>query len=229
MTVPFGSVPAADRRHGRSRFYQRLVAPPEVEEPVLPLVPELLLVPAEPPPVDGEVAVEPPEAPMPELVPEDEELGVELADEPPEAPMPDEVPEAELGRVVAVAEPEGVDIEPVAEPPVDPMPDAVPDALPEAVEPQAARAAVQARARMVFIMDYSCVAGTAEKCAAPAHRVQRNAGWEKRPRTRPGVGGWAAAASEDAYGWSGPGRPERDPMNSRAVASAELIAWCMSR
>ena len=60
---------------------------------MLPLVPELLLVPAEPPvPLEvlplpeGRVDVEPPEEPMPERVLEDEEppepLGDEAVDEP---------------------------------------------------------------------------------------------------------------------------------------------------
>ena len=114
---------------------QRLLVPPDVEAPVEPEVPLLLLVPAEPPvpvpvPVDGVVAVELPEAPMPEVVPEDDEpLGVAV-----------------------LADPEGVDSEPVAEPPVAPMPDAVPEALPEAVLPQAASAAVKARGTRILIM-----------------------------------------------------------------------------
>jgi len=70
------------------------VTPPEAEEPVLPVVPELLLVPAEPPvPLEvlplpeGRVDVEPPEEPMPERVLEDDVppepvLGDEADDEP---------------------------------------------------------------------------------------------------------------------------------------------------
>jgi hypothetical protein len=102
---------------------------------VLPLVPELLLVPAEPPVLllpEGRVEVEPPEAPMPDVLPEDEVppvLGLDEADEEPEGLM---VPEAE--------------------PPDEPMPEAVPVALPEPEVPQAARAAVQAIARTYFII-----------------------------------------------------------------------------
>jgi hypothetical protein len=101
---------------------------------VLPLVPELLRVPAEPPVLlpEGRVEVEPPEAPMPEVLPEDEVppvLGLDEADEEPEGLM---VPEAE--------------------PPDEPMPEAVPVALPEPEVPQAARAAVQAIARTYFII-----------------------------------------------------------------------------
>ena len=70
-----------------------MVTPPEDEEPVLPLVPELLPVPAEPPVplevlplAEGRVDVEPPEEPMPERVLEDEAppapLGDEADDEP---------------------------------------------------------------------------------------------------------------------------------------------------
>jgi len=62
---------------------------------VLPLVPELLLVPAEPPELlaplplpEGRVEVEPPEEPMPERVLDDEEppvlLGSDAADDEPE-------------------------------------------------------------------------------------------------------------------------------------------------
>lgn len=106
------------------------MVPPDVDEPVDPLVPELLLVPAAPP-VDGVVAVELPDAPIPELVPDD--------DEP-------------LGAADVEDEPDGVERDPVADPPVEPIPDAVPDALPEAVVPQAARAAVQMTGRMIFSM-----------------------------------------------------------------------------
>ena len=63
---------------------------------MLPLVPELLLVPAEPPVLpdvlplpEGSVEVEPPEEPMPERV------------------LEDEVP-VSLGLLVAVDEPEGL-------------------------------------------------------------------------------------------------------------------------
>jgi hypothetical protein len=106
----------------------RVVAPPDVEEPVVPLVPELLPVPTEPEP-DGIVAVELPEAPIPELV-----------------------PEVEDGPLEADDEPAGVEIDPVAEPPVDPMPDAVPEALPLAVVPQAASAADTPTANRILIM-----------------------------------------------------------------------------
>lgn len=113
--------------------------PPEVEEPVEPLVPELLPVPADPP-LEGVVAVELPEAPMPDDVPEEDvPLGRACTEDP-------------LGDDVADAEPDGVESEPVAEPPVDPMPDAVPEALPDAVVPHAARAAVQIRGSRILIM-----------------------------------------------------------------------------
>jgi hypothetical protein len=104
--------------------------PPEVEAPVEPLVPVLLLVPAAPP-VEGVVAVELPEAPMPEVVPEE--------DDP-------------LGAAEVDDEPDGDETEPVAEPPDEPMPEAVPDAVPEAVVPQAASAAVQISGKMILIM-----------------------------------------------------------------------------
>jgi hypothetical protein len=66
-------------------------------------VPEPLLVPAEPP-VEGTVAVEPPDAPMPDLAPEVDEgvvavpLAVPAAD-----PMPEADPEAEPEAVVPQA------------------------------------------------------------------------------------------------------------------------------
>jgi hypothetical protein len=102
-----------------------VVAPPEADEPVVPLVPEPLLVPALP--IPGVVAVE-------------------LPDE----PMPDVVLEREDGDAVVS---EG-DIDPLAEPPADPMPEAVPDAEPdiEGPEPHAANAAVKPRARRSFVI-----------------------------------------------------------------------------
>lgn len=102
------------------------MAPPEVEAPVEPDVPVLLLVPADPPD-EGVVAVELPDAPIPDLAPEDV-----------------------VGE--AVVEPEGDDTEPVAEPPVEPIPEAVPDALPVAVVPQAASAAAQITGKTTLIM-----------------------------------------------------------------------------
>lgn len=69
---------------------------PEVDEPVEPLVPELLLVPDE----DGVglvVVVELPEAPMPEVVElllEGADMELEPLTEPPAEPMPDVLPEA---------------------------------------------------------------------------------------------------------------------------------------
>ena len=104
-----------------------MVTPPDEPAPVEPDVPEPLLVPALPP-VDGTVAVEPLEAPMPELEPE---LVVPLA----------------LGE-------EGL-TEPLAVPAADPMPEADPEAEPDAVgpEPQAARPAAQARMRMVDLIN----------------------------------------------------------------------------
>ena len=105
-----------------------MVASPEEVAPVEPEVPLLLLVPAEPP-VDGEVAVEPPDAPIPDLVPDVDELGVD-----------------------ALVDPDGVDTEPEAEPPVEPIPEAVPDALPVAVVPQAASAALQITGRRILII-----------------------------------------------------------------------------
>lgn len=103
-----------------------MVTPPDVPAPVEPDVPEPALVPAEPP-VDGVVAVEPLDAPMPELEPE---LDVPLA----------------LGE-------DGLMV-PLDVPAADPMPEADPEAEPEAVgpEPQAARPAAQARARMVVLI-----------------------------------------------------------------------------
>ena len=72
-----------------------MITPPEADEPVEPLVPELLLVPAAP--VDGDV-VELPDEPMPEVVPE-REVGAVAVDEPltdpPAEPMPEAVPEAD--------------------------------------------------------------------------------------------------------------------------------------
>lgn len=100
-----------------------VVAPPEADEPVVPLVPEPLLVPA---------------LPMPGVV------AVEL----PDAPMPDEVRELEEGEALDV---EG-DIDPLAEPPADPMPDAVPLAEPDMPVPHAARAAVRPRVRRIFVI-----------------------------------------------------------------------------
>ena len=84
------------QQHRLGSAYREIV-PPEDEEPVEPLVPELLLVPAAP--VDGDVVVvELPDAPMPEVVPE-LELGAVAADEPlsepPADPMPDAVPDAD--------------------------------------------------------------------------------------------------------------------------------------
>ncbi len=138
--------------------------PPEAEEPVLPLVPEPLLVPALPP-VDGVVAVDEPEAPMPELVPE--------LEVPPEG--------------LAVDEEEGV-TEPLADPPVDPMPEAVPDAEPDMLgpEPQALRAAAQARARMVLLIVelLESLGGREARhggCASRKSRMGRGAGWEQFP------------------------------------------------
>jgi hypothetical protein len=93
-----------------------------VEAPVEPDVPELAPVPAEPP-VEGTVAVELPDAPMPELVPELTEplaLGLVLD-----------------GEMVLLAEP-----------PADPMPDAVPEAVPA----HAATPAAHARARRVVLI-----------------------------------------------------------------------------
>lgn len=105
--------------------------PPEVVAPVEPEVPVLLLVPAAPPD-EGVVAVELPEAPMPEVVPEDE------------VPLD--------GVVLEAADPEGVDIVPLAEPPDEPMPEAVPDAVPDAVVPQAAKAALHTMGRRILII-----------------------------------------------------------------------------
>jgi hypothetical protein len=102
----------------------RVVEPPEAELPVVPLVPELLLVP-EVPLVLGLVVVE-------------------LAAE----PMPERVPELEDG---AVADVDGdTVVEPLSEPPAEPMPEAVPDADP--VDEHAARPAAHARARRSLVM-----------------------------------------------------------------------------
>ncbi len=117
----------ARTRGPRFRHHRVVVAPPEADEPVVPLVPDPLLVPAVP--VPGVVAVE-------------------LPDE----PIPDVVPEREDGEVV---EAEG-DIDPLAEPPADPMPEAVPDAEPDIVEPHAANAAVKPRAIRIFVIADSC-------------------------------------------------------------------------
>lgn len=130
---------------------QRLVVPPEVEDPVDPLVPLLLLVPAVPPD-EGVVAVELPDAPIPEVAPDDE------------VPV--------LGAVDADEEPVGEETEPVAEPPVDPMPDAVPDALPDAVVPQAASAAVQITERRILIKSCSC---------SKARQTSRSTGCRRPP------------------------------------------------
>jgi hypothetical protein len=100
-----------------------VVTPPDVPAPVEPDVPEPALVPAEPP-VEGTVAVEPLDAPIPELAPERD------------------VPLGEDGST-----------EPLAVPAADPIPEADPEAEPDAVGavPQAARPAAQARARMVVL------------------------------------------------------------------------------
>ena len=112
-----------------------MLVPPDVEAPVEPLVPELLLVPLVDPLGDDD----------------DEDEGA-FTEELPEAPMPEDVPDVLLG-VEAEALPEGVDSEPEAVPPVDPMPDAVPDVEPDAVVPQAARAAaVMTRGATIFNM-----------------------------------------------------------------------------
>jgi hypothetical protein len=98
------------------------------------------------------------------------------------------------------------------------------------VEPQAARAAVQARARKVFIMDVLLVllAQPEGRCAAPADRLQRNGCWEKRPRTRPGVGGWAAAAWEEAYAQAqgDPGSPSSRAINDQTQLRAGRPSHC---
>ena len=74
----------------------RVITPPEDDDPVEPLVPELLLVPAAP--VDGTVVVELPDEPMPDVVPE-REVGAVAVDapltDPPAEPMPEAVPEAD--------------------------------------------------------------------------------------------------------------------------------------
>ncbi|MBK0391031.1 hypothetical protein [Ramlibacter algicola] len=121
-----GSWPAAAVKRQPACLHQRVLVPPDVVEPVDPLVPELLLVPL----------VEP----LGAVDDEDDGEVVEL----PEDPMPDEVPDVLLG-VEAEALPEGVEIEPLAVPPVEPMPDAVPDVEPVALVPQAARAAADTR------------------------------------------------------------------------------------
>jgi hypothetical protein len=102
-----------------------VVTVPDEPAPVEPDVPEPALVPAVPP-VDGVVAVEPLDAPMPELAPE-------------------------LVEPLALGE-DGF-TEPLAVPAADPMPEADPEAEPDAVGvPQAARPAAQARARMVVLI-----------------------------------------------------------------------------
>ncbi|HSW20838.1 MAG TPA: hypothetical protein VLJ86_26690 [Ramlibacter sp.] len=107
---------------------QRAVAPPDDVAPVEPLVPVLLLAPAEP--LEGVVAVELPEAPMPDVVFDEEPAALGVL-------------ELVLG-----------DMEPLAVPPADPMPEAVPEADPDmpGEEPQAARERATAMEAMVLIM-----------------------------------------------------------------------------
>ncbi len=87
---------SADRSRSARMLAYLVITPPDDEEPVEPLVPELLLVPAAP--VDGDVVVELPDEPMPEVVPE-RDVGAVAVDEPltdpPAEPMPDAVPEAD--------------------------------------------------------------------------------------------------------------------------------------
>lgn len=101
----------------------RVVVPPEAELPVVPLVPEPLLV--------------------PDVLP-----GVVVVVELPDEPMPERVPEVDDGAVEDVAG--DTVVEPLSEPPAEPMPDAVPEADP--VDEHAARPAAQARARRSLIM-----------------------------------------------------------------------------
>jgi hypothetical protein len=130
-----------------------------VDEPVDPLVPELLLVPALPPEPDGTLEVELPDAPMPEVVPELELPPLDGDDE-----------------LVA----DGPS-EPLAEPPVDPMPDAVPDADPEAVVPQAdsAVAAASIRAMVNLFIAYSFRCRTSP--ADPQHAATSSHGRVSHP------------------------------------------------
>lgn len=102
-----------------------VVTPPEAEEPVEPLVPDPLLVPAVPPLPDGSVELELPDA-----------------------PIPDVVPELEVPAVPGLVE-EG-EAEPLADPPAEPMPDAVPEAEPDMLgpEPQAASEVAHTKARI---------------------------------------------------------------------------------
>lgn len=136
-----------------------VVTPPDVDEPVEPLVPELLLVPAAPPDeVDGMVDVEPPEAPMPDLVPE--------VDDPPmpEEPLMSVAPPmcgpSEVGALVEAAAAGALlagEVMPLAEPAPDPIPEAEPVAEPDIDGPelQAARAADAASAIKILCMDVS--------------------------------------------------------------------------
>lgn len=135
--------------------------PPEDDEPVEPLVPELLLVPAVPPDdVDGRVLDELPEAPMPELVPEVDEPPMPEGDEP---PMPEAPPMCGPPMVGALVEASAArellagELMPVAEPPAEPMPEAEPLAEPDidGPEPQAARAADAASANKILCMKFS--------------------------------------------------------------------------
>lgn len=92
-------------------------------------------MPAVPPVPEGVVAVEDPEAPMPEVVPE--------LDVPPD-----------LG--LAVDEDDG-DMVPLAAPPAAPMPEAVPEAEPDMLgpDPQAAKALAKATANISFFIGNS--------------------------------------------------------------------------
>lgn len=176
-----------------------MVEVPEVLEPVEPLVPELLDVPAEPL-LDGDVVVELPVDPMLDVEPElddgidDEELddgiveelddGAVLVDLPLE-PMPDVVPEVDEPVVPMVDEPllvpevDGRDcvavdddeglVEPVAEPPAAPMPEAEPLAVP--VELQAAREAAQAAARINLCIRISLCNDRRAGAAPGSHEV----------------------------------------------------------
>ena len=75
----------------------------------------------------------------------------------PEAPMPEVVPETEPPELGVVLDVEGV-IDPAAEPPADPRPEAEPVADPDidGPEPQADRAAAQARARISLVIGTPC-------------------------------------------------------------------------
>ena len=144
-----------------------MVTPPEADEPVLPDVPELLLVPAEPLLPEGIVDVELPEAPMPDVVFEDE--------------APDGAVDVDPPDGFAVTDDPDGDTLPLTDPPVDPMPDAVPEAEPETPGlPQAARAAAQATVASSLIMLFSLDGGR----DARAPSLQPGAGWVFLPRAQ---------------------------------------------